>query len=100
MAILNVAEFNTMGGGSNFPAAVVQVPPIASQNVAIGGTSTPSNAFAPATTIVRIHTDVACAIAFGAAPTAVATGIVLAAGATEYFAVPAGQNYKVAVITP
>jgi hypothetical protein len=67
--------------------------------VAIGSSSTQSSAFAGDTSMVRLHTDSICSIAFGTNPTATANNKRMAANATEYFAVPEGQSYKVAVIT-
>lgn len=100
MAVLYVAEFAAIGGGGNFPVAGGQVPPIAEQVVAIGGGSVQcTNPFNLNTTFVRIHVDAICSIAFGANPTATTVKMRLAAGQTEYFSVPKGQSYKVAVIT-
>lgn len=72
-------------------------PAIAEQNVAIGGTSTQSAAFNTNTRFVRVHTDVLCAVKFGANPTAVATAHRMADESTEWLAVSGG--HKVAVIT-
>lgn len=69
------------------------------QTVAIGVSSVASSAFKGNTKVVRLHTDAICSIAFGTSPTATATNKRLPANATEYFAVPEGQSYKVAVIT-
>jgi hypothetical protein len=67
--------------------------------VTIGGGSLSSSAFAATTTYVRIHADAICSIAFGTSPTATANSRRLAADTTEYFGVPKGSSYKVAVIT-
>lgn len=100
MAVLYVAEFVSTGGTGNFPVAGAQVPPVAEQVVAIGGASTQcTNAFDKNTAFVRIHTDAICSIAFGTNPTATTVKMRLAANQTEYFAVPLGQSYKVAVIS-
>lgn len=93
MATLYIAESSEGASG------MALVPPIAEQTVAIGGSSTPSSAFNAATRFVRLHTDAICSIAFGTSPTATATKMRMAADQTEYFSVPAGQSYKVAVIT-
>ena len=71
----------------------------ADQTVAIGVSSASSNAFQNNTNLIRLHTDSICSVAFGTAPTAAATTRRLAANQTEYFAVPLGKSYKVAVIT-
>jgi len=104
MATLYVTEFKVLnptprswGVQQFFPYAAQ--PPVAEQTVAIGGTSMASNAFNAATAYVRLHTDAICSIEFGATPTAAATTARMAAGQTEYYAVPLGQAFKVAVIT-
>jgi hypothetical protein len=100
MAVLYVAEFSDMGVTRNAqPIQMAAQTPVAEQTVAIGGASVASSAFNAQTQFVRVHTDAICSIAFGTAPTATATKARMAAGATEYFSVPPGQSYKVAVIT-
>lgn len=106
MAVLYIDEFGALGDMNVTTAPfrkasgeVPQIPELATQNVAIGGSSVASAAFNANTCLVRLHCDAICSIAFGTAPTAVATAFRLAANQTEYFAVPAGQAYKVAVIT-
>lgn len=100
MAVLYVGEFKSVGGSSNFNVAGALVPPIAEQTVAIGGASVAcTNAFNDNTMFVRIETDAICSIAWGTNPTATTGNMRLAANQIEYFAVPPGQRYKVAVIT-
>lgn len=99
MATLYVSEFNAIGGGGNFPISGAFQPPIAEQVVTIGAGSIQSNAFAPKTTLIRLNCDVACSILFGTNPTATATKARMSANTTEYFSVPVGGQYKVAVIT-
>lgn len=100
MATLYVTEFAAQGRDARgYVAPVALEPPVANQTVAISGVSAASNAFAANTGLVRIHTDTTCSIAFGTAPTATTSTRRLPANATEYFAVPVGQSYKVAVIT-
>lgn len=99
MATLYIGEFCAIGGGGNFPIAGAQQPPIVEQTVAIGGASVQSSAFNAKTTLLRIHCDVVCSILFGTNPTATAAKARLGANQTEYFSVPAGLSYKVAVIT-
>lgn len=102
MATLYVTEFAKQGrdasGYLNQNGACEQ-PPVAEQTVAIGASSAASSAFNASTAIVRLHTDAICSVEFGAAPTAAATKMRLAAGQTEYFAVVPGSGFKVAVIT-
>lgn len=93
MAKLYVTEY----GGLD-PALVAVAPPLVDQTpVVIGAGSLQSAAFDAATTLVRIHTDAICSIAFGTNPTATANSQRMAANSTEYFAVKFG--HKVAVIT-
>ena len=100
MANLFITEFDsadTPSGGVCVPVAraygyVEQTP------VAIAGASAQSAAFAAETTLVRIHAAGICSIAFGPNPTATTNTMRLAADQTEYFSVPAGQSWKVAVI--
>jgi len=99
MATLYVAEFEEMPhtSGSKVPAALA--PPLAEQTVAIAaGSAATTNPFNARTRFVRLHTDAICSVNFAIAPTATAAMMRLAAGATEYFGVPKGASYKVAVI--
>jgi hypothetical protein len=95
MAKLYVTEFGGMGTAHSQTA---MAGPIVDQTpVVIGAGSLQSAAFDNATTVVRIHTDAICSIAFGTNPTATANSMRLPADSTEYFSVKGGQ--KVAVIT-
>lgn len=98
MAVLYVTEFgNTPSIGGLIQVAME--PANADQTVAIGGSSTSSSAFKANTALVRLETDSICSVKFGTAPTATATTRRMQAGDIEYFGVPIGQSYKVAVIT-
>lgn len=105
MATLYVTEFKQLGPtgasswGAQGNAPFVSQPPLAEQTVAIGATSAASGAFDAATSFVRIHTDAICSVEINADPTATATKARMAAGQTEYFSIPAGNGFKVAVIT-
>ena len=101
MATLYVAEFAGVAEtGQGDSIDQVAVPPIAEQTVAIAAGSTAvANAFNAATTIVEVSTDSICSIAWGTAPVATASMCRLAAGERIRRRVPAGQSYKVAVIT-
>lgn len=99
MATLYVTEYSSLGLQSSGPAQAALEPENASQTVAIGGASAQSNAFGAATGVVRLHSDAICSVKFGTNPTAAATNRRMAANQTEYFAVPIGQSFKVAVIT-
>jgi hypothetical protein len=98
MALLYISEFSELAQASNQQAA--RMPSLVDQApLAIGGASVQSAAFGPATRYVRLHSDVAAEVVFGANPTAVLnTSPRMAANQTEYFGVNAGD--KVAVIAP
>lgn len=99
MAVLYVTEFENQGIDANSRVMPIpSEPPVANQTVAIGATSTASAAFNAATAFVRIHADAICSIAFGTSPTATTTTRRMAANTTEYFKVPLGKAYKIAVI--
>ena len=95
MATLYIAEYAATAG--DIPIALAA--PIAEQTVAIGGSSTQSAAFDPATVFVRVHSDAICSIAFGANPTATAAKQRLSADQTEYFGIKPSSATKIAVIT-
>lgn len=100
MATLYITELNYIGkdaNGANVQAAAV--PPVAEQVVAIAGASAQSAALNVSTNMVRLMADAACSVKFGSNPTATATSMRLAADAGEYFSIPAGQSFKVAVIS-
>jgi len=78
---------------------VADEPPVANQTVAITAGSVQSSAVNALTKFLRIHTDAICSIEIGTNPTATATTRRLAANSTEYFSIPLGASYKVAVIT-
>jgi len=99
VATLYVSEFVGMGTGANASPQAVMQPPLAEQTVSIGGSSTQSSAFNAKTRIVRLHADSICSVSFGTNPTATATTARMAANQTEYFSVPEGGSYMVAVIT-
>jgi len=71
------------------------------QTVALTAASTQTAAAVKNNTMyVRLFTDTACGIELGTNPTVTANSPRMAANSTEYFAVPQGQAYKVAAITP
>lgn len=98
MATLYVTEFADLGRVGGISQVGVQTP-TAEQTVSIGASSAASSAFQNNTKFVRLHTDSICSITFGASPTATSSKARMAANQTEYYAVPNGQSYKVAVIT-
>lgn len=106
MANLSITEYHELArdiSGYKIPAG--QVPANVYQNITFTTSSVQSAAFSEAeqkgTYIVRIVSDVDARVAFGADPTAVASGpsatTLLKAGAAEFFGVTPG--HKVAVIT-
>ena len=96
---LYITEFNSQGYDQRGNLApVAQLPPIAEQTVATGGTSAQSAALTASTAIVRLHSDTTCSVAIGVNPTAATTGMRLYANSPEYFMVQPGQGYKIAVI--
>lgn len=100
MAVLFVTEFARQSrDAAGFPMVVADEPAVANQTVAIGGGSVQSNAFNALTKFVRIHTDAACSIELGTNPTATTSTRRLAANSTEYFGIPKGAGFKVAVIS-
>ena len=82
---------------SGAPMAVAKMPALATQKIAIGGSSTQSASFSATTYMVGIATDAICSIEFGTNPTATANSKRMAANTTEYFEVDPGS--KVAVIS-
>jgi hypothetical protein len=104
MAFLYISEFanaaivNTGTLGSvPFPAP--EAPPVAEQKIAIASSSTPSNAFNSATTLVQLSADAICSVEFGSAPVATTSNSRMAANETRVYGVPAGGTLKVATIT-
>lgn len=83
-------DLNVVIAAGKEPASVVQ-------QVAISGVSTQSNPFASTTRFIRLHTDVACRVAFGTNPAAAGTSQRMAAGQTEFVGVTPGT--RVAVIS-
>lgn len=99
MANLNITEMPVQGRDAASDRLPIGALPGTVQNVAIGGSSTQSAAFQNTTGMIRLRADIACAVLVGTNPTALTTSVQLDAGAAEYFAVPIGQSYKIAVIS-
>ena len=98
MAVLYIAEFANLTPTPNGVAAIAAQPPLAEQVLAVGSVVS-SVAFQPATSVVRLHTDAICSIAFGATPVATTTKTRMAANQTEYFGVPRGAGWSVSVVS-
>lgn len=100
MSKLYVTEFaNSIRLAGNDNVNAVSVPVNVDQTPVTYTTSTQSAAFASNTSMIRLHTDGICSVAFGTNPTATANNFRMNANTTEYFAVPTGAAYKVAAIT-
>lgn len=99
MATLYITEFAAGGpDGRGIDQPAMRVPEVTTQVETITASSTQTNALQPSTTVIRLNTDVACHVAFGANPTATTSSLRLGPNATEYFSVQAGQSLKLAVI--
>lgn len=72
-------------------------PALVDQTVAIGGSSTQSNAFSGNTRLIRLTCDAVASYKIGGNPTASATTARIAADVIEYFVVTPGD--KIAIIT-
>jgi hypothetical protein len=97
MAVFQIEEFTALG---KMAAPVPQYPPVAIQNVTVGGSSASSSAFNTRTVYARIVSDTACHFKVGTSPqTAVAdaTSSYLPANVPLDIGVQAG--HIVAVIT-
>ena len=100
MAVVYITEYARQGRDACSNGLVVpEEPPVANQTVVIGAGSVQSSAVNALTSFIRVHADAICSIEIGTNPTATTSTRRLAANTTEYFAVPMGQAYKVAVIT-
>lgn len=99
MAKAYISEFTWQGqDGNAHNMAMPLEPQLANQTVVIGAGSLQSSAFNAQTTYIRVHVDAICSIEFGTNPTATVNTRRLAANQTEYFSVPKGQSFKMAVI--
>ena len=97
--LLYISEYTAPGISRGH---VVQVPQEASSDQVTAdftSAAVQSNAFKKSTNIVRLICTVQCSILFGTNPTATNVNKVLPAFLPEYFAVPAGQSFKVSVHT-
>jgi hypothetical protein len=92
MAVLYISEHNA-GASAGLP--LVRWPALATQSVAIGGSSQQSNPFGGGTRIIRVHCDSVCSIFIGPNPTATTSHPRLAASQTEYLEINAGDQLAV-----
>ena len=98
MSVLDIREYAQPQVAMTPQAAYVNNQ-VTKQQLAIGGSSTPSAAFSARTSLLRVHTDANCRLEWGTAPVADATSDRMSAGSTEYFWVLPGSSFKVAVIS-
>jgi len=100
MASVYITEFAHQGQDfDSRPMSMPREPRVANQVVVIGAGSVQTAASNPSTTFVRVHAGAICSIEFGTNPTAATSTRRMAANSTEYFSVPKGQSFKMAVIT-
>lgn len=100
MPSLFITEFSSLQANPSMAAMPLPVTPsLADQVVTIGAASAQSTGATAQTLMVRLFADANCSVKFGTNPAATATTMPLAANVPEYFQVPAGQSYKVAVIS-
>jgi hypothetical protein len=99
MAKIYVTEFRNgqvqLGTADNIPSmiGIVDQTPIT-----VGASSAQSAAFDGGTSMIRLHTDAICSVAFGTNPTATTNNMRLAANETVLMTVRPGTSFKVAVI--
>jgi hypothetical protein len=97
MALLDITEYDNLAYDRLGKVIMVGLEPSQSNiQVAVGSATAQSVALGDKTRFVRLHSDVACRVAFGSNPTASATSMRLGAGSTEYLGVQPGL--KIAVI--
>jgi hypothetical protein len=103
MAVLNVREYTTMAQVIG-PSPMCFEAAIARQNVNVTGGSVASSPFNRLTRYVRLANDNGgpCRVefaGFGTTPVADGLSARLAANQTEYFSIPEGAGFSVAVIS-
>jgi hypothetical protein len=96
---LYISEFTSQGIQMGHGVPCAMQPPVTTQTVDYSGGVASSASFNAQTSLVRIHTDSICSIAFGTAPTATTSSARLPADTTEYFYVTPGTSLKVSAIS-
>lgn len=94
MAVVTIREYEHVTAVSNGVVQVGQEPALAVQKLSVNETSQLASAFNVRTRFIRVHTDVAVAIAFGDDPEAV-SGEDMVGGQTEYFGVTPEVRFAV-----
>lgn len=98
MASLYVSEFRRAPGPD--AADLPQAPALRSQTATFTGTAgATTNAIGADAEIIEIWADAACAIRFGASPTAVTTDHAIPANTIVRLAAPKGGTQKISAIT-
>lgn len=92
---LHIAHFKQLHQVNGVNAPVPQMPPTASEVLAVGASSVQGAVFADST-MVRLYADEACRIEVGPTPTATASSMPLAAGAEFWCGVR--STHRIAVI--
>lgn len=90
MALVSIAEFSTLPIDVNSRPLPIASNPTARQKLTPTASSAQSTAFAVSTHYVRISTDVAIHLGYGA--TATSTDLYVPAGSVEFFAVTGGTQ--------
>jgi hypothetical protein len=96
MAKVQITEFNA---GSVAGMQTVKWPKLASQTVAISGSSTQSVPFSEGCRLIRVNVDSVCSVAIGINPVATIDDARMATNQTEYFEVIAGHRLAVIAST-
>jgi len=99
MATLDITEYTRLAADASGNTVMAGQEPGTVQQVAISASNAQSSPLADSTRYVRLHTDTACRIAFGATPTASATTQRMAANSTEFFGVTPGTRIAVIATT-
>lgn len=95
--MLTILEYTDIGSTSRGSIAIPLEPPAAQQAIDVGPSSIQSEAFRPATCIVKVMSDEDCQIAIGADPDATGAARKLKAGVEQIVTIPMGKNFKIAV---
>lgn len=99
MAVSYITEFVSQGvdlNGRQLPVAALPI--LRSTTIAIGATSASGSTLLNNTQLIRVNTDTTMSVTVSSGPTATTSGMRMAANQTEYFNIPAGQGWQVAVI--
>jgi hypothetical protein len=96
--MLYIAEYSDIGSTTRGSIAIPLEPPIGEQALDVTPNSGQSTAFKPGTCIVKLLSDEDCMIDIGVTPDATNSARKLTAGNERTVSVPAGMNFKIAVM--